>query len=226
MGSGGPSHGRAAPHQQGRHASKGNGKSSVPQPPVVRLSPDERVAEARARVVRLEAALQVLGEESPEAQPIKEALLKAREQSRVQPVGERLDSTLKFIQRSRTRIEKIQADLTREQVLLQQAMESLERLRDEAASSVPEQVRRPQAPMDVEDSEEEVRRLRAQVAELQQERAARQEVEESKAKKARVLSTPTLDLAPIHSGGSRSASDTMQNLIDAADSTLKEARSA
>ena len=56
MGSGGPSHGRAAPHQQGWHASKGNGKSSVPQPPVVRLSPDERVAEARARVVRLEAA--------------------------------------------------------------------------------------------------------------------------------------------------------------------------
>ena len=77
------------------HASKGNGKSSVPQPPVVRLSKDERVAEARARV-RLEAALQVLGEESPEAQPIKESLLKAREQSRVQPVGERSDSTLKL----------------------------------------------------------------------------------------------------------------------------------
>ena len=228
MGSGGPSHGRAAHHQQVRHASKGNGKSSVPQPLVVRFSPDERVAEARARVVRLEAALQVLGEESPEAQPIKEALLKARELSRVQPVGERLDSTLKLIQRSRTRIEKIQADLTREQVLLQQAMESLEWLRDEVASSVPEQVRRPQAPMDVEDPEEEVRRLRAQVAELQHERAARQEVEESKAKKARVLSTPTLDLVPIHSGaaGWRHASDTMQNVIDAADSTLKEARSA
>ena len=48
-------------------------------------------------------------------------------------------------------------------------MESLERLRDEAASSVPEQVQRPQAPMDVEDPEEEVRRLRAQVAELQHE---------------------------------------------------------
>ena len=200
MCSGGPSHGRAAHHQQVRHASKGNGKSSVPQPSVVRLSPDERVAEARARVVRLEAALQVLDEESPEAQLIKEALLKAREQSRVQPVGERLDSTLKFILRSRVRIEKIQAGLTREQVLLQQAMESLERLRDEAASSVPEQVRRPQTPMDVENPEEEVRRLRAQVAELQHERATRQEVEESKAKKARVLSTSTLDLAPIHSG--------------------------
>ena len=82
-----------------------------------------------------------------------------------------------------------------------------------------------QAPTDVE---EEVRRLRAQVAELQHERAAKQEVEESKAKKARMLSTSTLDLTPIHSGaaGSRNASDMMQNLIHAADSTSKEVRSA
>ena len=53
-------------------------------------------------------------------------------------------------------------------------------------------VRRPQAPVDVEDPEEEVGRLRAQVAELQHEREGRREAEESKAKKARVLSTPTL----------------------------------
>ena len=55
---------------------KRDGKSAVPQPLVVRLSPDERAAEARARVARLETAKQVLG-----AQPMKEALLKAREQS-------------------------------------------------------------------------------------------------------------------------------------------------
>ena len=122
---------------------------------------------------------------------------------------ESLDSTLKFIQRSRTRIENIQADLTRQQVPLQQAMESFERLRDETASSVPEQVRRPQASMDVEDPEE------AKLAELQHERAASQEVEESKAKKARVLSTPTLDLAPIHSGAASSRNaHIMQNFID------------
>ena len=52
-----------AAHQHVK-VSKGNGKSSVPQPLVVRLSPDERVAEARARVLRLEAALQVLGEQA------------------------------------------------------------------------------------------------------------------------------------------------------------------
>ena len=43
-----------------------------------------------------------------------------------------------FVQRSRARIEKILADLTREQYLLHQALESLQRLRDEAIKSVPD----------------------------------------------------------------------------------------
>ena len=62
----------------------------VAQPPP-RLSQDERVSEACVQVLRLEAALQVLGEDSPEGQPIKEALKKARDQSRALPIGERLD---------------------------------------------------------------------------------------------------------------------------------------
>ena len=80
--------------------------------------------------------------------------------------------------------------------------------------------------MDVEGPEGEVRRLRAQIAELQHERAPRQEVEESKAKKARVVNAH-VGFGPIHSGatGSRNVSD-VKNLIDAADSTLKEARCA
>ena len=161
------------PHHQSTKSRASKGLAKLCAPTSVRLSPDERVAEARTRVARLEAALQVLGETSPEAQPIQESLRKAREQCRVQPVGERLDSTLKFIQRSRVRIEKIQVDPTREQSLLQQALESLERLRDEAASSVPEPT---QEQMDVEDPAEEVRRLRAQIAELQHDRAAKREV--------------------------------------------------
>ena len=61
---------------------QGRGNPAAPgsQP---RLSPDERVAEARACVLRLEAALKVLGEDSPEAQPIKEALKKAQDQCRL-----------------------------------------------------------------------------------------------------------------------------------------------
>ena len=87
-GPGGLNQGRP-PHQQSvkSRASKGLAKPAV-SPPSVRLSPDERVAEARARVARLEAALQVLGETSFEAQPIQKALRKAREQCRVKPVGE------------------------------------------------------------------------------------------------------------------------------------------
>ena len=134
----------------------------------------------------------MLGEDSPEAQPLEEALKKTHDKCRVLPVGERLDPTLKFIQRSQARIEKMQDELGREKTLLEQALVSLERLRDEAANSVsepPHNSRPPQAKMVVEDSEEEIRRLRAQVAELQQERVAGHETEESRAKKARTLST-------------------------------------
>ena len=227
-GTGGFNQGRAPLQQNRSRVSQGPVNSGVAQPPQ-RLSPDERVSEARARVLRLEAALQVLEEDSPEGLPIKEALKKARDQCRALPIGERLDSTLKFVQRSRARIEKIQADLTREQHLLQQALESLQRLRDEAINSVPDPSPngRPPVPMDVENSVEEVRRLRAQVADLQQERALGQETDESRAKKARTLSVPTpaLGVGPAHGvGGSSRASDVMQTLIDAADSTLKEVR--
>ena len=167
----------------------------------------------------------MLGEESPEAQPIKEALLKAREQSRVQPVGVGFHSEIHSGVSHQDR-----EDSSRPHSRTKSVATSHGDFGTVARRScfVPEPARRPQAPRDVEDPQEEVRRLRVQVADLQHERAARQEVEESKAKKARVLSTPTLDLAPIHSGatGLRNASDMMQNLIDVADSTLKEARGA
>ena len=73
-------------------------------------------------VGRLEAALEVLGSDSPEAQPLKVLLKKGQEQIRVLQIWERMDSTLKFIQRSRVRIEKQQAELSREQDLVQQAL--------------------------------------------------------------------------------------------------------
>ena len=71
---------------------------------------------------RLEAALEVLGSDSPEAQPLNILLKKGQEQIRVLPIWERMDSTLKFIQRSRARIDKQQAELSREQDLVQQAL--------------------------------------------------------------------------------------------------------
>ena len=62
-------------------------------------------------------------------------------------------------------------------------------------SEPPHNSRVPQAQQDVEDPEEEVRRLR------QQERVSWQETEESRAKKARILSTPTLDFKLFCSSG-------------------------
>ena len=163
------------------------------------VSPDDFAAAARARVGRLEAALEVLGSDSPEAQPLKALLKKAQEQTRVLPIGERMDSTMKFIQRSKARIEKQQAELNREQDLLQQALVNLERLREEAAISVAQQQSHAQQ-MHVEDPNEELQRLRAQVADMQAERDA-QDVEATRTKKARTLSSPSADLVSIQSGG-------------------------
>ena len=55
----------------------------------------QRFAEASARVRRLA----VLGEDDPDAEPLKVALLQARIHSRVRPVGERLDLCLQYIAR-------------------------------------------------------------------------------------------------------------------------------
>ena len=52
------------------------------------LSPDDFAAAARARVGRQEAALEVLGSDSPEAQLLKALLKKAQERNRVAHWGE------------------------------------------------------------------------------------------------------------------------------------------
>ena len=121
-GTGGFNQGEHHSNRTGRELLRVQGIQAAPQ----RLSPDERVSEARARVLRLEAAL---------------------------PIGERL----KFADRSRARIE------TRPKHLLQRG--SNQQCPDPSPNG------RPPVPMDVENPMEEVRRLRAQVADLQQERA-------------------------------------------------------
>ena len=68
-------------------------------------SPHARVAEAQARVSRLQAALD-LGADNPDAELLKSSLEIAKWHCRVQPVGERLDSCLKFVERAQGRIER------------------------------------------------------------------------------------------------------------------------
>ena len=198
------------------------GRSRVPLGANLAALPDERAAEARARVERLEAWR---GQNRrPTAQGnVEEGSRPVSRVACLREIGFNIEVHPEISDEDREDGSRV----GREKTSLQQALVSLERLRDEAANSVsepPHNSRPPQAQMDVEDPEEEIQRLRAQVGELQQERVAGHKTEESLAQKARILSTPALDLAPLHSGaaGSRSASDLMQNLMNAADSTLEE----
>ena len=74
------------------------------------------------------------------------------------------------------------------------------------------------------ETNEEISKLRAQVAELQMERQSVQEAESSRSKKARTLGSISTDLSLLQGGVSaHNPSDVMMTLIDAADSTLRQA---
>ena len=72
------------------------------------VHPDQRSAEASARVRRLEAALSVLGEDDPDAEPLEVVLKQARIHARVRPVGERLDLCLQYIARLKKQFARAQ----------------------------------------------------------------------------------------------------------------------
>ena len=55
------------------------------------VHPHQKVADAVARLGRHDAALRLLGEDDPDAEPLKVDLKQARMQARVCPIGERLD---------------------------------------------------------------------------------------------------------------------------------------
>ena len=59
-----------------------------------RGSPDDRVAKAQARVIRLQAAVDLLGEDNPDTASLKTMLVEAKAQTRVAPVGERIGCML------------------------------------------------------------------------------------------------------------------------------------
>ena len=77
-------------------------KEDVPKP----VHPQQRYAEASARVERLETDLKVLGEEDPDAKPLKAAVKQARIHARLRPVGERLDLCLQYIARVKKQVEQ------------------------------------------------------------------------------------------------------------------------
>ena len=95
-------------------------------------------------MIRLQAAVDLLGEDNPDAASLKTMLDEAKAQTRVAPVGERLDACLKFIERAKKRLESAEQDLIKAQEArvareteLSEGLANLQRLRSEATSAVP-----------------------------------------------------------------------------------------
>ena len=151
--------------------------------------PQERAAQAADRISRLQSALDLLEHDSPDAEPLTASLKKVQEKSRVRPLGKRLDSCLQFIERAQGRVEarilEAQDDKRLAESQLAQAQEDLVRMRVEANVSddpPPEHIPRC-------DPNEEVQRLRAQVAKL--------EAENARHRQSRGLSVPSPDLVAM-----------------------------
>ena len=223
-------HSAPKPSQPSRGTPSDRSKPSDRQP---RGSPDD-VAEAQARVIRLQAAVDLLGEDNPDAAGLKTMLAEAKVQTRVAPVGERLDACLKFIERAKKRLESAEQDVIKAQEArvareteLSEGLANLQRLRSEATSAVPS------PPVGgVADPAEEIRRLRAHIA-LLESGSTDTSREVMRQKKAKTLNAPSPDLAnmectqlasPEEVPVPRDPSTVMSTLINEADSALKSAR--
>ena len=136
-------------------------------------SPDARVAEAQARVFRLQAAADLLGVDNPDAELLKASLEAPKRQCRVQRVGECLDSCLKFVERAQGRVERqkriveeAQQVLANYESQLAAWVQDLERLRAEArACPIP-----PPSHSEPASETTELRELRLEWEQLKRER--------------------------------------------------------
>ena len=71
------------------------------------LPPDEVLANARARVAKLEAAIAAVGDSDPISVTLKEALSRAKSQAQERPVEDRIKHTTVFIERGSFRSSKM-----------------------------------------------------------------------------------------------------------------------
>ena len=127
------------------------GSLQPPQVPVpeVRRGPPQVSPAAQVRVVRLQSAVDALGDDnSSEAKMLRDALKKAQQEATSAPVGVRLDACAQFVGRARNRLSKAdealrkaQDDRARLEQELRDGEQRLEALRVEAS----EQVRVPPA---------------------------------------------------------------------------------
>ena len=78
-------------------------KSQPTVPQAARRGPPE----AHARVARLQAAVDAMGDDDgPEMRTLREALKKAKQETSAAPVGVRLDACAQFVERARARLSR------------------------------------------------------------------------------------------------------------------------
>ena len=124
---------------------------SKPVRPVSR-SPDEARADAVARVASLEAAIAALGDHDDQVRKsLEESLAKAKKSTNVAPVGVRLNSAMKFIERIQKRVATKDAEIAKkeEEVRLLQSQRAEEMASLVAAEARLESLRAEAAPTNV-----------------------------------------------------------------------------
>ena len=176
------------PHSRNRRRWQSSGTRQRVQPTEARnvresRTPDDDAVANQAHIEKLEKAIEILGEESPQAQGLIAALKQARERAVVPPIGVRLDSCQAFVERARKRLTVAEEEVTKalrtkstREFELEQGLARLAQLREEAASrerEVPARGVVADPPATVQTtSAEEVNLLRATVAELRREQVS------------------------------------------------------
>ena len=163
---------RAAPNLNRESHGKKVPKVDLPQRPVPprptrpARSPDLVSAETAQEVQRLENAVSALGEDNPLAKPFVSAL-KAAKSKLEAPIGERLDSCQRFLERARKRVTSAESAIAeavaeRDRLVAEfaEGEKRMERLREEARAAPP--------PRDVVGDEflDDVAQMRQEILEL------------------------------------------------------------
>ena len=168
------------------------------------------------------AALKAIGEEDPAAAGLQEALSKARLQAQVRPVQDRITHTEAFLSRSKRELETLNAEASRIQEELAQVSarirdgeRRLEALKAEAIAQPSPFTMQP-------DLQEEIRLLRARIAQMEKQGSMEVGTQEGSQKRPKMCATSSVALVPFKSAHNRSQSGSMMSdLIDQADAALR-----
>ena len=159
---------RPVPQRQNQvPRSGGHVQSNRVQP--TRVNPDASRELARAKIAKLEKALEVMGEcKGPAIEALKAELERTRDSAKRPPINVEVDECRKSIQRSEKRIRELDAERAAEAFALKEAKDRLQRLEVEQAQQ-PDPNAHP-APSVPRDWQAEMEALKAQLAHLEQER--------------------------------------------------------